>query len=232
MMRWTTRSGTVNQVHGPAHALDHLAGDHPVGEVASSRDLHRAKDRGVDLAGADHAETRARVEEAGSRADGCALLARVDQVRILVPVQGLRTGAEDAVLGLQGQLDVDVDKVVTRVGRLMHFHRSRHRRSSTPPGPGFPVARRAARPALSWSSPRTGVRPPTCSSAEAARSTFSLTGSISSGIAVAGGGGGLLLWRGARPVHLHMRPSRPSWAGTSARYLPELTKTLPRFYLL
>src|ERR1019366_3467147 len=54
-------SRTMDEVHGPAHALDHLAGDRPVGEVASGRDLHGAKNRGVDPAGADHPEARRRV---------------------------------------------------------------------------------------------------------------------------------------------------------------------------
>ena len=34
-----------DEVHRAAHALDHLAGDHPVGEVAVSRHLHGAEDR-------------------------------------------------------------------------------------------------------------------------------------------------------------------------------------------
>ena len=46
-----------HQVHGPAHALDHLAGDHPVGEVAVHRHLHRPQDRQVDVAAADHARS-------------------------------------------------------------------------------------------------------------------------------------------------------------------------------
>ena len=48
----------VHEVHRAARALDHLAGDHPVREVARCRHLHGAEDRGVDLAAADHAEAR------------------------------------------------------------------------------------------------------------------------------------------------------------------------------
>ncbi len=39
-----------DEVHGAAHALDHLAGDHPVGEVAALGDLHGAEDGEVDVA--------------------------------------------------------------------------------------------------------------------------------------------------------------------------------------
>ena len=46
-----------HQVHRAAHALDHLAGDHPVGQVALLADLHRAQDGQVDLAAADHARS-------------------------------------------------------------------------------------------------------------------------------------------------------------------------------
>ena len=31
-----------NQIHRPAHALDHLARDHPVGDVTVLGDFHRA----------------------------------------------------------------------------------------------------------------------------------------------------------------------------------------------
>ncbi len=48
-----------DEVHRAAHALDHLAGDHPVGEIAVLRHLHRAEDREIDMAAADHAEDSA-----------------------------------------------------------------------------------------------------------------------------------------------------------------------------
>ena len=34
-----------DEIHRAAHALDHLAGDHPVGEIAVLRHLHGAEDR-------------------------------------------------------------------------------------------------------------------------------------------------------------------------------------------
>jgi hypothetical protein len=107
---------TVDQVHGAAHPLDHLAGDHPVGDVAVPRDLHGTEDRGVDLAAADHAERRSRVKERRPGPDCHRLLARVDQVRVFVAVVRVGADAEDAVLGLQHDLDV-IWHVVRHQGR-------------------------------------------------------------------------------------------------------------------
>ena len=57
--------GTGNQIHGPAHALDHFAGDHPIGDVAGAGHLHGAQDRQVDMAAADHSEGQRRIEIRG-----------------------------------------------------------------------------------------------------------------------------------------------------------------------
>ena len=57
-----------HQVHGAAHALHHLAGDHPVGDVAVLGHLHGAQDRQVDVAAADHREAVGRGEIGGRRA--------------------------------------------------------------------------------------------------------------------------------------------------------------------
>src|SRR3989344_4797369 len=45
-----------HQVHGATHALDHLARDHPVGQVPLLGHLHGAQDGQVDLAASDHRE--------------------------------------------------------------------------------------------------------------------------------------------------------------------------------
>ena len=45
-----------DQVHRAAHALDHLAGDHPVGEVAVLGDLHGAQDGEIDVSTSNHGE--------------------------------------------------------------------------------------------------------------------------------------------------------------------------------
>jgi hypothetical protein len=76
--------GAVDEVHRPAHPLDHLAGDHPVGEIAVLGDLHAAEDREIDVPAADHRERLGAVEERGAGHGGDRLLAGVDQVRILL----------------------------------------------------------------------------------------------------------------------------------------------------
>ncbi len=53
-----------DQVHRAAHALDHLAGDHPVGDVAFLADFHGTKNGEVDVAATNHSETLRRGEEA------------------------------------------------------------------------------------------------------------------------------------------------------------------------
>ena len=68
-------------------------------------DLHRAEDRQVDLAAADHREAVVRAEDrrAGDRRDG--LLAGVDQVGVDLVLGRERADAEHAVLALQPDLD-------------------------------------------------------------------------------------------------------------------------------
>ena len=96
-----TRLAAGDQVHRAAHALDHLAGDHPVGEVAVRGHLHRAQDRAVDVAAADHRERLGRREVGAARQLGDRLLAGVDQVGILLALVRERADAEHAVLRLQ-----------------------------------------------------------------------------------------------------------------------------------
>src|SRR5665647_1894370 len=43
-----------DQVHGTAHALHHLAVDHPIGEIAVLRHLHGAEDCDVDTVSYTH----------------------------------------------------------------------------------------------------------------------------------------------------------------------------------
>ena len=74
-------------------------------------DLHGAEDRGVDLAAADHPERGRGVEERRALAQRDGLLAGVDQVRVLLALERVGADAEDAVLGLQHQLDVVGDVV-------------------------------------------------------------------------------------------------------------------------
>src|ERR1700709_1403665 len=90
-----------DEIHRAAHALDHLAGDHPVGEVAVLRHLHRAQYRQVDMAAAHHAEGVGAGEIAGGRQFAHRLLAGVDQVGVFLALERKRPHAEHAVLALQ-----------------------------------------------------------------------------------------------------------------------------------
>src|SRR6202012_707888 len=90
-----------DEVHGPAHALHHLAGDGPVGEVAVLGHLHGAQHGHVDMAAADHGEAVGAREEAGARQAVYGLLAGVDQVRIDLVIIGEGPYAQHAVLALQ-----------------------------------------------------------------------------------------------------------------------------------
>ena len=94
-------TGAADEVHRPAHPLDHLPGDHPVREVAVLRDLHAAEDREVDVAAADHRERLRAVEERRARNGRHRLLAGVDQVRVLLAGARIGPDPEQAVLRLQ-----------------------------------------------------------------------------------------------------------------------------------
>ena len=63
-----TLARAVDEVHRAAHALDHLARDHPVGQVAARRDLHGAEHGEVDVAAADHGEGLGASRRSGARA--------------------------------------------------------------------------------------------------------------------------------------------------------------------
>src|SRR3546814_20127092 len=73
-----------DQVHRAAHALDHLAGHHPVGEITGLGDLHAAQPGEVDMAAADHREALLRHEIGGLRPLADLLLAGVDQDGVIV----------------------------------------------------------------------------------------------------------------------------------------------------
>eukprot|EP01025_Chloroclados_australasicus_P040009 TRINITY_DN4164_c1_g1_i6.p1 TRINITY_DN4164_c1_g1~~TRINITY_DN4164_c1_g1_i6.p1 ORF type:complete len:316 (+),score=45.89 TRINITY_DN4164_c1_g1_i6:256-1203(+) len=90
-----------DQVHRAAHALDHLAGDHPVGDIALLADFHGAQDAHVDVPASDHAEALGATEEAGAGAGGHRLLAGIDQVGVDLGLGGEGADAQQPVLGLQ-----------------------------------------------------------------------------------------------------------------------------------
>ena len=101
-----------DEVHGAAHALDQLAGDHPVGEVAFLGDLHRAEDRHVDLAAADHAEaSRPRRNRRCGRSSVIVCLPALIRSASILVLGRERAHAEHAVLGLQRHVDAVGDVV-------------------------------------------------------------------------------------------------------------------------
>src|SRR5512134_526438 len=76
----------------------------PVGEVARDRDLKRTEDGEVEVAAADHAERIAVVEIRASGEERHRLLARIDQVLVLLAGRGLGPDAENAVFAVQDDL--------------------------------------------------------------------------------------------------------------------------------
>ncbi len=81
--------------------FDHLAGDHPVGQVAASRDLHRPQDGEIDVTATDHGK------RVSARKEACPLQCRhglftgIDQVGVDLFLCGRRTDTKQAILRLQ-----------------------------------------------------------------------------------------------------------------------------------
>src|SRR5262245_27173928 len=90
-----------DEVHGAAHALHHLARNHPIGEVAVLGYLHGAEDREVDVPAADHGEAVGGGKIARGRDFSDRLLAGIDEIGVLFALVAERTEAQHAVLALQ-----------------------------------------------------------------------------------------------------------------------------------
>lgn len=101
--------GVADEIHGTAEALD-LSGKHPVGKVAVGAHLHGAKNGEIDSSGANHAEALLAAKYGGTGVEGDGLLASVDEVSILKALLGVRAEAENAILGLQLNLDFRSDE--------------------------------------------------------------------------------------------------------------------------
>src|SRR5262249_26340682 len=69
--------------------------------VAAAGDFHRAENRKINVAAADHAKTVSGREIAGRRKLGDRLLAGIDEIGILLAFIGKRTHAEHAILALE-----------------------------------------------------------------------------------------------------------------------------------
>ena len=100
-MATTMFSGRGHEVHGAAHALDHAAGNLPVGDVTVLAHLHGAEHRELDVLTADHRKRGGAVEvdRTGQGRDG--LLARIDEVRVDLRLRREGPHPEDAVLALE-----------------------------------------------------------------------------------------------------------------------------------
>jgi hypothetical protein len=96
--------GAVDEVHRAAHALDHLAGDHPVGEVAAGETCIAPRIARSMWPPRIIPKTLASRRSA-PRGIGHGLLAGVDEVGVLLALVGVGPDAEDAVLALQHDLD-------------------------------------------------------------------------------------------------------------------------------
>ena len=94
-----------DEVHRAAHPLHHLAGDHPVGEVAFFVDLQRPKDGQVDVTAANHGKRIGAAEIAASGRFGDGLLTGVDQIGIDFTLARIRTDAQHPVLRVQRDVD-------------------------------------------------------------------------------------------------------------------------------
>ncbi len=89
-----------DEVHRATGSFDHLAGNHPIRDVAFVRHLEGAENGEIDVPAANHRERVGAREE--SRAGHCrdGLLAGVDQVGVHLVLGRERADAEQAVLGL------------------------------------------------------------------------------------------------------------------------------------
>ena len=65
-------------IRGATHALDHLARNHPVGQIAAPTDLHRAQNGQIDFSAANHGKTVMASKNRRARNGGHGLLACID----------------------------------------------------------------------------------------------------------------------------------------------------------
>ncbi len=95
-----------NQVHRAAHTLDHLSGDHPIGQVPAQGNLHRAQNRQIDMPAADHRKRVRARKEACARKRRHRLLPRVDQIRIDLILRRERPNPKQPILRVQRHVNI------------------------------------------------------------------------------------------------------------------------------
>ena len=94
----------MDEVHRAAHALDHLARDHPVGEVAGSQTCMAPRTAVSMWPPRIMPKRRGGVEERGARRTVTVSLPALIRSASTSIVGGIRAHAEDAVLRVQHQL--------------------------------------------------------------------------------------------------------------------------------
>ena len=97
---------TRDQVHRATHALDHLAGDHPICDVAPFRNFHRAQYGQVNMPAPDHREGLRAVEISALRQLADRLLACIDQIGIFLSLIRERPNTQHPIFRLERNGDI------------------------------------------------------------------------------------------------------------------------------
>ena len=100
-MTTTTRRTPETRSIAPPMPFHALAGNHPVGQVAAFRDLHRAQNRQVDVPAANHGKRVGAGKDRRAGNEGHGLLARIDQVGVDLRCARKRPHAQQSILRLQ-----------------------------------------------------------------------------------------------------------------------------------
>jgi hypothetical protein len=103
--------GPCHQVHGAAHAGDHFAGDHPVGEVALFIDLQAAKHGEIQVASANEAKGHRAVKSARARESGDRPPARVGKGWVRQSLLRHGAGSNEAIFRLEEDIHAGRDEV-------------------------------------------------------------------------------------------------------------------------
>ena len=98
--------GAGDEVHRAAHSRHDLAGHHPVREPPHLIDLQAAENRQIEMAAADQAEGHRAVERRRARQRADRAPAGVREILDLQSLLRQREHADDAVLGLEKDVDV------------------------------------------------------------------------------------------------------------------------------
>ena len=110
------RARSGGEVHRTADVSDAALGQHPVGQVAALRDLHRPQHRYIYVSATNHGEALDGVEEGHARVEREELTARVDEVNVLLTGLGHRAVAKYAALAVVGDTTAFRDELGAECG--------------------------------------------------------------------------------------------------------------------